>query len=97
MIDQMLIQQCKNDVGEALRLFGAYSFDDKGPHEVMGVSEIIEKFLAMDPVDADETLQELAIQPDYEGRCEHLVSAILIDMQEWDEFWDRDPISGQYL
>jgi hypothetical protein len=85
--------RCIAEMDEALVSFGTYSYDDKGPREVMDIEDLEREFRAMTPEDAVATFRLLMAQrtADSRGRLiERLASAILVQMQEWDELWAVD-------
>lgn len=70
----------------ALRSFGAYSFDDKGPREVMDISAIVEALNAMPVEEAIKSMEETC---NHSGRGMNLVGTLLVDMQTLpDERWN---------
>ncbi len=71
---------------DALKEFGTYSFDDKGPSEVMDLSSIVADLNAQPVADVVKTL-EVVSEASHRGST--LVSHILMDMQDIpDERWD---------
>ena len=82
MTPEQLSKKYATAIRVAVRQFGEYSFDDKGPQEVMDlpISEI--KALSVD--DAAETLR-LVLEKD-KKHGPRFIGAVLVDMQEWDHF-----------
>jgi len=83
-----LFLHCLSELDLALKRFGTYSFDDKGPVEVMGLQELDLKFRELTPDEAADILVALSKCPLFEGRPESLVSSLIIDMQDWDELFE---------
>jgi len=94
VVNEELVKHCLAAIKEAVRQFGSYTYDDKGPREVMEVEEFVHKFRTLDPVIAGNTLLHLAKR---NGRAEMLVSDILCNLQEWDELFEAVPDVGDYL
>ena len=92
-----LVNECLADLGSALKQFGTYSFDDKGPHEVMDLDSLVGKFEDLDAKTAGAAILKLATSKKYEGRGQYLASSILCEMQEWDELFEETPEVGDYL
>jgi len=92
-----LVVRCKKDLTEALTIFGVYSFDDKGPHEVMDVDALVSMFRKVDVTVAAEALLNLANDKDYEGgRCEVVAMDIVGEMEDWDELFAIKGIEDVY-
>jgi hypothetical protein len=71
----------------AIRSFGASTFEDKGPREVMDIPAIVEALNAMPVEEAIKSMEETC---NYSGRGMNLVGTILIDMQDVaEERWDK--------
>jgi hypothetical protein len=71
----------------ALVMFGTYAFNDKGPGEVMEVGDLVTRFREAGEAEALAALKDMARD---EGFGVSLVSAILLDLQDWDELFDLD-------
>jgi hypothetical protein len=94
VVNEALVKECLAAIKEAVKQFGSYSYDDKGPHEVMDVDVYTDQFRVLDPVIAGNTLLHLAKR---NGRAEMLVSDILCNLQEWDALFEAVPDVGDYL
>ena len=91
-----LTKECLTELGLALKLFGTYSFDDKGPHEVMDIAALGEKFRAAPAEKAAEVLVELAASPEHDGRGNWLASTLVGEMEDWDELFEQPGIEEIY-
>lgn len=78
---------------EAIRMFGEYTYDDKGPREVMPLDDICSRLRALGVDQAAKVLKDLRLK----GRkskgsraydIERCWSAIMVALQDWDEFMD---------
>ncbi len=87
MDSKTLVKECLEDIGIALKSFGTYSFDDKGPTEVMDVDSIVEKFRSLSVNEAGKAILALAQSKKHGGRGEYLASTILCEMQDWDDLF----------
>ncbi len=88
MTKDELAQHCLDEIGISLKRFGTYSYDDKGPHEVMDVDTLEEKFRTLTATDAGEVILKLAQSKKHKGRGEYLASTLLCNMQDWDELFE---------
>ena len=91
-----LTKECLTELGLTLKQFGTYSFDDKGPHEVMNIEPLLKKFRAMPAEKAAEVLVELAASPKHNGRGESLASTLVGAMEDWDELFEQSGIEEMY-
>ena len=85
-----MVNRIVNEVDEALKMFGTYTFSDKGPREVMDLDGIVDDMKQMHPEDAADVLCELLdmAQDDVNGDyLEHFVEAALVDLQDVDDGW----------
>jgi Ca2+-binding EF-hand superfamily protein len=82
----MTSQDIKNQIREALKTFGKYYFEDRGPAESMDINSIV-SYLNRKPVDeAIKTMEEVANSDGY-GRM--VVATLLLDMQSIeDQRWE---------
>jgi hypothetical protein len=85
-----LVKKCLSKLGEALKRFGTYSFDDKGPNEVMDIKELTDEIRRLPAVDAVAVLQAINSSGKYEGRGASLASTLIVNMQDWDELFEQD-------
>ena len=88
-----LADEILKELGQALKRFGTYHFDDKGAHEVMNTNPLAEKLRAMSADDAAIVLLAVAKSPRYEGRGERLACTLLSCMEDWDELFDIPEIN----
>jgi hypothetical protein len=91
-----LTKDCLTELEVALKLFGTYVFDDKGPCEVLDIDSMSLKFRTLPAILAAEILLELLESPDHEGRGRDLASAIVYKMDDWDELFDQPGILDIY-
>ena len=91
-----LTKECLTELGLALKLFGTYSFDDKGPHEVMDIDSLGEKFRAMPAEKAAEVLVELAASQEHDRRGNWLASVLVGEMEDWNELFEQPGIEEIY-
>lgn len=82
-----LISECLAKLQEAVTSFGAYSYNDKGPNEVMDVTNLSIKVRALQPAEAACVLRSVANSRGYPVRPEYLAGAIVVDLQDWDELF----------
>ena len=90
MTNDALVEKCLSKIGEALTRFGAYSFDDKGPNEVMDLEELTSEIRRLPVEDAISVLQAINGSEKYEGRASTLASTLIVQMQDWDELFEQD-------
>lgn len=81
---------------EALVLFGTYTFDDKGPSEVMSIADFTVPLRAMTAADAAAVLVEVARSPEYDGRGARLAEYIVLDLDDWDDLFKQPGINDIY-
>jgi hypothetical protein len=89
-----LTQTALSQLGEALKHFGTYSFDDKGASEVMDLDDLLEPLQKLPAKEAGTVLLELAKSPKYEGRGERLASELLLELQDWDELFENEAVAN---
>lgn len=75
------------ELEDALSKFGAYSFDDKGPHEVMNITPITDYIKTLSKEEAAAILKEVVDAEGYSDRNKELASAIVGDCDEMPEEW----------
>lgn len=56
-------QECCNQIDEALKLFGEYSYYDKGPYDVMDMRKIMNRFNKMPATEVRDVLLEVMKHP----------------------------------
>lgn len=87
-----LAQQIIEELGVALKEFGSYSFDDKGPNEVMDISALVAELRVLTPTDAAMTLIEVATCKKHKGRGLQVAMSLVTDLQDWDELFETPGI-----
>lgn len=91
----VLADECMHALKIALKKFGEYNFFDKGPQEVMNIDELAARFRTVSPDHAVDTFKDILKDKEYGKR---LTSAILLELQDWDELWDKHgDFLGEYL
>lgn len=91
-----LTKECLTELGVALKRFGTYSFDDKGPYEVMDVESLAQKLRVMPVAEATTVLLELASCNEYDGRSNELACALVGELEDWDELFENPDIAEMY-
>jgi hypothetical protein len=84
------------ELGEALKMFGSYTFDDKGPQEVMGINELCEELRKLPAKEACDILVEVATCKKHKGRGLSVAMSIACDLQDWDELYANE-VMGEIL
>ena len=72
---------------EALTRFGTYSFDDKGPYEVMNITPITEFVKTLSKEDAATIIKEVIAAEGYSNRNKVLADAIAGECDDMPEDW----------
>lgn len=90
---------CQSKLVEAKEHFGTYGYEDKGPHEVMDIFELLVEFEKLSVEDAAVELKHLAHRTDCPLDPEMLVNCILqsLDVDERYESFGEDEELMQYL
>jgi hypothetical protein len=91
-----LTNECLTELGVALKRFGTYSFDDKGPSEVMDIDRLVGKLRVMPVAEATTVLLELASCNEYDGRSNELACALVGELEDWDELFENPDIAEMY-
>ena len=73
--------QCLQALSAALKQFGIYAFDDKGPGEVMGIGGLVRDFRRLDVGSAALALCQLATAKDHDGRGLPLACTLVGEME----------------
>ena len=81
-------ERVMKELGVALKQFGTYSFDDKGPNEVMDLNPFIDEFLKMPRKDAAEAIIEIASSKKYKGRGLTVAMHLVTEMQDCPELFE---------
>lgn len=77
------------DLKEALERFGTYSFDDKGPSEVMDLDEIVSELRGMSAKDAGAIMKEVVAK---NKRGQHLIDCIASCLDDTPDAWFNEMI-----
>lgn len=81
-----LAKICKRELEVSLRRFGEHPFFDRGPHEVMDIDALAERFRVAGIDASVEAFGELIVDKRF---GERLASSILEQLDSWDELWDE--------
>jgi hypothetical protein len=87
-----LTTECLTALGDALKQFGEYAFDDKGPHEVMDTDALVLSFRKLPAVEAAKVLLEISNSKKYKGRGSYLASSLVGEMQDWDALFEQEGV-----
>lgn len=74
-------------LGTALKTFGTYAFDDKGPNEVMEISDCVDDLRKLTPTEAALVLIEVATSKKHKGRGLQVAMSIVLELQDWDDLF----------
>lgn len=85
--DSITSGQILEEMATAIKRFGTYTFDDKGPREVMNVQSIAKKIKAMPKERAARFLKEMIDAEGYEGRNVELANVLAGNCEDMDEEW----------
>jgi hypothetical protein len=89
----------KSKLAEAKEQFGSYSYNDKGPDEVMDVDELVREIKRLPVEKALEELKHLAAREDCALDPTSLVSSILHsldDDEKYDSLFEDEDLSEHY-
>ena len=92
-----------DELAKALEVFGTYSYDDKGPEEVMYLDEIINQLKKLYAEDAGMILRELCQDKTYyqtnvtNKRCKRLADYLLVCMQDMPDDWFEEVLTTSGL
>jgi hypothetical protein len=79
------------EVKAALRQFGTYTFEDRGPGEVMDMASLVNDLKTLHPGDAADVLCAVLAGAEknkkHGGYLEQFVEAALVDLQDVDDGW----------
>ena len=83
-------------VDQALEQFGKYSWDDKGPCEVMDIEDLCKELKLLGSNQAAAVLEETSTVRKHDGRVQDLVN-LLVEcyLQDWDELYEQKWIADQ--
>lgn len=81
-------------IKQAKKLYGEYTYEDKGPREVMNVGYYAEKVRSLPLEEAGLVINQLGSS----GRDGALLAcSILGDLEDWDELFEIDGVEDYYL
>lgn len=82
---------------KALKEFGTYTFDDKGPHEVMDLVQFTETISNVPTAEAAEVIRTIAADTSLGGRRSiRLASALLRELEDWDDLFYEEGMEELY-
>lgn len=79
-------KKLKDITTNAISRYGTYTFNDKGPSEIIDISELAKEFKALNLSEKIQVVKEL-ISDSHENR---VMSDILVNLNEKDEISDED-------
>jgi hypothetical protein len=77
------------ELGKALKMFGTYSFDDKGPDEVMNIEQFVTELETMPVADAAVAILEIATMKYSNGRTLRVAEYLVQRLEENEKFFDE--------
>ncbi len=92
----IFVVEALSALGEALARFGTYSFDDKGPSEVMRPTVLVDMLRKMSSSDAAQELIDLAVATEYQGRPLQLAEYLVHRLEDWNELFTHPGIVAIY-
>ena len=82
-----VVEEIEGEIQEALRMFGEYTYEDKGAREVMDIYEWTKRFKELGPQRTGEVLKELVETS--ELRVLPFVRDVLGSLDTWgDDNWE---------
>lgn len=88
-----LTTQTLKELGVALKMFGEYTFGDKGANEVMHLEALAAKYRALPAAEAAAVLWEVYTSKEHKGHGEQLAGEIIGCLQQWPELFECPEIS----
>lgn len=76
-------------IEEALKLFGVYTYIDKGPYEVMDVQELANDFRQLPAEETAQIYKEMWEDKSLDNCVPYLVESLIGSMEDWDELFDQ--------
>ena len=76
------------ELGVALKMFGEYTFGDKGANEVMDLESLAAKYRALPAKEAAAVLMEVYTSKEHKGNGNQLAGEIICCLQEWPELFE---------
>jgi len=83
-----LARSAINDMKAGIKEFGSYTYEDKGPHEVMDVGVHAAAFREAGSALAIQAFHDLVDGKDH--RQISLAAGIVGELEDWDELWDHN-------
>lgn len=87
-----LTKETLKALGTGLKMFGEYTFGDKGPHEVLDIDSITAKYRALPASQAAKLLLELSESKEHKGYGADVAGSILGCLQDWTELFEQPEI-----
>ena len=79
-----------NEMNEGMKLYGEYTFHDKGAEEVMDIFSIVKRLKHIGPSEAINTLKQVESNVTNEDERYTLLTGVMAKLDTWDAFWDID-------
>lgn len=70
----------KQNIDEAVEQFGSYSFNDKGPHEVLDYDYILNTIRKLKPLEIKKVIEQISVYRDDLGVGETMASYLMDDL-----------------
>lgn len=83
----MTAENILEKLAEALTRFGTYSFDDKGPYEVMNIAPIARFVKTLSKEDATKIIKEVIEAEGFSDRNKELANTIAGECDDMPEDW----------
>lgn len=83
----MTVENILEKLAEALTRFGTYSFDDKGPYEVMNIAPIARFVKTLSKEDAAKIIKEVIEAEGFSDRNKELANTIAGECDDMPEDW----------
>lgn len=83
----MTAENILEKLAEALTRFGTYSFDDKGPYEVMNIAPIARFVKTLSKEDAAKIIKEVIEAEGFSDRNKELANTIAGECDDMPEDW----------
>jgi hypothetical protein len=86
MVPEELATKYIKAIKDALKQFGSYAYDDKGPREVMDIDEITDELGKLSTAEVSATFKLVLEKSKGKRQASQFISACLVHMQEWEHF-----------
>lgn len=87
--------ECNKQILAAIKQFGTYSYDDKGPEEVMDIPVIVERMSSMNAQQIADVLAEVR-GSEYGERFVSTMLVVLQDREDLDVLYDDPRVNDLY-